>query len=251
MQGQLAGEIAKEVRVALTPLQQGRLAARAAVDPAVYDLYLRGRHAWNLRTDAGFNAAATYFEEAIRRDPNFALAHAGLADVYAIPGGPREAGESSESRAKAIAATTKAPEWMVRGNAASRARTQPAARAGAENARDSAVTAGGVAEVVKTGDAGPQPASADLMAVVGLAHLRSGVTAQADAILKTLRSRSPLPVMALSLWYSAIGDRDQAMAMLTRGTTPGAFPPSVAVDPLYDPLRVDARFVSLLSRNLL
>jgi TolB-like protein len=108
LQGQLASEIAKEVKVAITPRQQGRLADRTAIDPALYDLYLRGRHAWNLRTAAGFNAAASYFQDAIRRDPNFALAYAGLADVYALPGGP--GGESPESRAKALAAVNKALE---------------------------------------------------------------------------------------------------------------------------------------------
>jgi len=60
LQGQVAAEIAKEVKGALTPYQQGRLkAARPAIDPTVYDLYLRGRHAWSLRTDAGFRAAVS------------------------------------------------------------------------------------------------------------------------------------------------------------------------------------------------
>ena len=80
LQGRIASEIAKEVRGVLTPLQQDRLAQRKAIDPAAYDLHLRGRHAWNLRSEAGFKAAAAYFEQAIERDPQFALAYAGLAD---------------------------------------------------------------------------------------------------------------------------------------------------------------------------
>jgi TolB-like protein len=84
LQGRVASEIAKEVRGALTPVQQVRLSDRKPIDPAAYDLYLRGRHAWNLRTDAGLKAAATYFEQAIEKAPEFALAYAGLADVHVL-----------------------------------------------------------------------------------------------------------------------------------------------------------------------
>ena len=59
---------------------------RRAVDPAVYDLYLRGRNAWNTRTPEGFELARTYFLQAIDKDPSFALAHAGLADTYQVAG---------------------------------------------------------------------------------------------------------------------------------------------------------------------
>jgi TolB-like protein len=57
LQGQVAHEIARELKVVLTPHQQGRLTARTPVDPAVYDMYLCGRQAWSLRTDDGFDAA--------------------------------------------------------------------------------------------------------------------------------------------------------------------------------------------------
>ncbi len=108
LQGQVASEIAKEVRGALTPIQQGRLAQRKAIDPAAYDLYLRGRHAWNLRTSAGLKAAATYFEQAIEKAPDFALAYAGLADVSVLSNlGP---GSAAEARTKALAAATRALE---------------------------------------------------------------------------------------------------------------------------------------------
>jgi TolB-like protein/tetratricopeptide (TPR) repeat protein len=108
LQGRIASEIAREVRGVLTPMQQSRLAQRKAIDPAAYDLYLRGRHAWNLRTEAGFKAAAAYFEQAIEREPEFALAYAGLADAHVLDnvGGAHVA----ESRAKAQKAATRALE---------------------------------------------------------------------------------------------------------------------------------------------
>jgi TolB-like protein/DNA-binding winged helix-turn-helix (wHTH) protein/Tfp pilus assembly protein PilF len=49
-----------------------------------YDLYLKGQYFWNKRTPEGFSKAATDFQEAIRQDPNYAQAYAGLADVYAM-----------------------------------------------------------------------------------------------------------------------------------------------------------------------
>jgi serine/threonine-protein kinase len=49
-----------------------------------HDLYLRGRYLWNKRSAEGIRKAAGYFEQAIREDPEYALAHAGLADALAL-----------------------------------------------------------------------------------------------------------------------------------------------------------------------
>ena len=73
-------------------------------------MYLRGRHAWNLRTDAGFGAAVTYFEQAIGKDPSFAVAYAGLSDVYVLPTTRPRLGAPADARAKALQASTRALE---------------------------------------------------------------------------------------------------------------------------------------------
>ena len=49
-----------------------------------WNLYLKGRYFWNIRTSDGVRQAIQLFEEAIREDPNFALAYTGLADSYAL-----------------------------------------------------------------------------------------------------------------------------------------------------------------------
>jgi serine/threonine-protein kinase len=49
-----------------------------------YGLYLRGRYAWNKRTQEGVTEGIRFFEEAIAIDPNYALAYTGLADSYAL-----------------------------------------------------------------------------------------------------------------------------------------------------------------------
>jgi tetratricopeptide (TPR) repeat protein len=84
LQGEVAEAIAGQVRAQLTPTQQALIRRAAAVDPAAYDAYLKGRlHFVNEFTKPdSLKKAQHLFEEAIQKDPNFALAYAGLADTY-------------------------------------------------------------------------------------------------------------------------------------------------------------------------
>jgi len=84
MQSEVAQAIAQQVRAQVTPKQQARFNATRPVNPEAYDAYSKGRyHLWNQFGMAqSLNAAKAYFEEAIRKDPGFALAHSGLADAY-------------------------------------------------------------------------------------------------------------------------------------------------------------------------
>ena len=59
-------------------------ANRHTENVAAYGLYLRGRYAWNKRTSEGVFEGIRYFEEAIARDPTYALAYTGLADSYSL-----------------------------------------------------------------------------------------------------------------------------------------------------------------------
>jgi serine/threonine protein kinase/tetratricopeptide (TPR) repeat protein len=96
LQRELARVIAKEIKVAVTPEEQARLAEARPVNPEAYQLYLKGRYLWNKRTGEDLKKALEYFEQAIEKDPNYALAYAGLADSYFvlpeyIPFPPKEA----------------------------------------------------------------------------------------------------------------------------------------------------------------
>jgi tetratricopeptide (TPR) repeat protein len=83
VQSEVAREIASALgRTLASPEAGGREHART--DPETYELYLRARHLWNQRRPAALRSAIQYLEEAIARDPAFALAYAGLADVYAV-----------------------------------------------------------------------------------------------------------------------------------------------------------------------
>jgi TolB-like protein/DNA-binding winged helix-turn-helix (wHTH) protein len=82
LQADIAQAIATEVRTALTPEQRKRLSAKATTNPSAYDAYLKGRYYWNQRTPAGVQKSVEFFQQAIEKDPNFALAYAGLADAH-------------------------------------------------------------------------------------------------------------------------------------------------------------------------
>ncbi len=84
LQSEVAQAIAQQVRAQVTPQQQAHFGAAHAVNPEAYDAYSKGRyHLWNQFGMAqSLNMAKTDFEEAVRKDPGFALAHTGLADAY-------------------------------------------------------------------------------------------------------------------------------------------------------------------------
>lgn len=84
LQSRVAEAITNEVKLHLTAEEDGRLRQGRAVNPEAFDLYLRGRYAWNQRNVEGFHKAIEYFNQAIEKDSNFALAYSGLADSYTL-----------------------------------------------------------------------------------------------------------------------------------------------------------------------
>ena len=82
LQSQVAGEIASEIKVALTPQDQARLTAARKVNPEAHEAYLRGRHSWEQANEVDLKKSLEYYQEALAKDPNLALAYAGLADTY-------------------------------------------------------------------------------------------------------------------------------------------------------------------------
>jgi len=81
--GEVAQEIADAVRIALTPEERTRLARGRPVDLQAQDLYLMGQH---LMDSGKPQDALPYFQKAVAQDPDFARAHAGLADTYGLLG---------------------------------------------------------------------------------------------------------------------------------------------------------------------
>jgi TolB-like protein/DNA-binding winged helix-turn-helix (wHTH) protein len=86
LQTEMARTIADEVRAVLTPQERARLAQSRAIDREAYDLYLRGRYFFNRRggadTEGNLRKAVSHFEQAIDKDPGFALAYGSLAETW-------------------------------------------------------------------------------------------------------------------------------------------------------------------------
>jgi TolB-like protein/Tfp pilus assembly protein PilF len=84
IQGDIAEQVAGALKVKLLSKEKEALEQKPTGSPESYSLYLKGRYFWNERTRDSVKKAIRYFEEAVRLDPNFALAYSGLADCYLI-----------------------------------------------------------------------------------------------------------------------------------------------------------------------
>jgi serine/threonine protein kinase len=83
LQGKVAQAIAREIRVALTPEDETRLARAVPVNAEAFQACVYGRFYWNKWTAAGFQRSLEYFRTAADKDPSYAPAYAGIADVFA------------------------------------------------------------------------------------------------------------------------------------------------------------------------
>lgn len=83
-QGTVAKDISEKLRLKLTGEEQQRLLKPCTHDAEAYQFYLKGRSFLNTRTNQGYKESIDCFEQAIEIDPNFALAHSGLADSYIL-----------------------------------------------------------------------------------------------------------------------------------------------------------------------
>jgi len=108
-QREIAREIVDKLRLKVSGEERG-LAKHYTENNEAYQLYLKGRFYWNKRTAEAFNKSLQYYNQAIEKDPNFALAYAGLADTYDLLGGPEAGGDMppNEVLPKAKAAALKA-----------------------------------------------------------------------------------------------------------------------------------------------
>jgi len=82
LEGDAVREIVERLGVSITASQQTTLRINRAVDPVMYEAYLKGRFHWNKRTAESLEQAVTFYRSAIERDPTYAPAHAALADCY-------------------------------------------------------------------------------------------------------------------------------------------------------------------------
>src|SRR5437667_7050172 len=83
LQDEIAREVSEKLRLTLTGEQNERLAKPQTKSAEAYQVYLPGRYYWHKMSDEGRVKSGEYFQKAIEKDPNYALAYAGLSDYYA------------------------------------------------------------------------------------------------------------------------------------------------------------------------
>jgi tetratricopeptide (TPR) repeat protein len=84
VQQEIAKEMTVALRLRLSGEEEKRLARSYTSNAEAYEDYLRGRYLWNKRTKEGMNKGIAYFQQAITKDPNYALAYDGVADCYIL-----------------------------------------------------------------------------------------------------------------------------------------------------------------------
>src|SRR6187399_1011871 len=84
VESDIAKTIADTLQAKLTGAEKQMIAAQPTSDTTAYELYLKGRSLWEKRTGDNIPRAISFYEQAVARDPNYALAYAGLADAYIL-----------------------------------------------------------------------------------------------------------------------------------------------------------------------
>ncbi|HEU5236722.1 MAG TPA: protein kinase, partial [Pyrinomonadaceae bacterium] len=94
LQSEIARDVSSKLQSRLTAPEEHQIAKNYTANPEAYQLYLRGRYHWNKRTPADVKKSVEYFQQAINKDPTYALAYAAMAEAYIVfpefdPGSPQ------------------------------------------------------------------------------------------------------------------------------------------------------------------
>jgi TolB-like protein/Tfp pilus assembly protein PilF len=84
VESEIAKTIADTLQAKLTGSEKDAMSKKPTADPEAYELYLKGRFFWNKRTSVDLPKSVEFYNQAIAKDPNYALAYAGLADCYVL-----------------------------------------------------------------------------------------------------------------------------------------------------------------------
>ena len=118
VQDEIARKIAEALRITLTPQEEAALATKPTENLQAYDLYLRGKSYARRLTRQDFEFALQMFENAVALDPDFALAHAAIANVcaqsyYHYGRDPVWLERAMTASRKAVALRSQLPEVLV------------------------------------------------------------------------------------------------------------------------------------------
>ena len=106
LQGEVARAVAGEIGVRLTPEERLRLTEKKTVNPEAYEAYLKANYHLFRRTAADAKKSLEYFQQAVEKQPDYALAYSGMAEAYETAAGSAQGALSPREafpRAKAAA----------------------------------------------------------------------------------------------------------------------------------------------------
>ena len=84
VQDRISEQVAQALRLSVSSVEKQLLTKHYTENSEAYQLYLKGRYFWNKRTVEGLKKGISYFNEAVEKDPSYALAYVGLADSYSL-----------------------------------------------------------------------------------------------------------------------------------------------------------------------
>ncbi|MDQ3907644.1 MAG: hypothetical protein M3268_04790 [Acidobacteriota bacterium] len=84
LQSEIARDVLSKLKPRLSGADEAKVTKKYTVDPEAYELYLKGRFQWNKRGGDSLRQAAGFYQQAIEKDPGYALAYAGLAETYSL-----------------------------------------------------------------------------------------------------------------------------------------------------------------------
>jgi TolB-like protein/predicted Ser/Thr protein kinase len=210
LQQQIAGDIAEKLRAKLSTSEKQQVTKQGTQNPEAYELYLKGRYYWNKQTSADFTTAISYFNQAISKDPGYALAYVGLADGYGALTG-FAGGSPSENYPKSNAAARKALELDA-------TLAYPHAVLGSNYMEYDWDFAGGEAEYKKALELDPSDAGAHWLYAFDLALL-GGREQEAVAEINRAHQLDPMSAV-ISAWVGVIHIKarrfDEAIAVCKR-----------------------------------
>jgi TolB-like protein/Tfp pilus assembly protein PilF len=208
VESEIAKTIADTLRAKLTRSAEHVLASRPTENPEAHELYLKGRYFWNRRTGENLKKAIDYFQQAIGKDANYALAYAGLADCHVLlPVYPELGSNPRDELPRALEAAQKAVELD---DTLAEAHTS-LARAQASNLQLSAA----MSEFKRAIELNPNYATAHQW--FGECLQSQGRVEEGLAELKRAQELDPLSLIINSLLgfaFDTVGKSDEAIAQL-------------------------------------
>ena len=84
LQSEIARDVSSKLKTKLSGADEAKVTKKYTANPEAYQLYLKGRFQWNKRKAASLKQAVEFYQQALAKDPGYALAYAGLAETYAV-----------------------------------------------------------------------------------------------------------------------------------------------------------------------